>query len=115
MPPPLRTKSAPPVPEAARPLVSLQAVPTLLNGLAVAVFFVSCMLLPLVGRAAALTAWYRSNVLVYAGILSSGLVVSLAALLAAKKAGRAPGRIPFLMAGLFVVMLALLALGRFKA
>ncbi|MFO1529006.1 MAG: hypothetical protein U1F77_04520 [Kiritimatiellia bacterium] len=66
-----------------------------MNGLAVAVFFVSCMLLPLVGRAAALTAWYRSNVLVYAGILSSGLVVSLTALLAAKSGpGARPDSVP---------------------
>lgn len=112
---PLRTKPSPASMPESRPFLEPGIIQPILNGLSVALFFVSCLLLPLVGRAAALTAWYRSNVLIYAGILMGGLAVSLAALFAAKKSQPSPVRLPRWMVGVFVVMLVLLAMGRFKA
>ena len=109
-----RSRAVPPDLNSA-PLFTGADVRRLLNGLSLGAFFVACMTVPLVGRAAAATAWYGSNALVYGGILLAGLAASAGSVLAARRTGAAPGRLPWLMAGVFALMLVLLLTGRFKA
>ncbi len=109
-----RSRAVPPDLKSA-PLLTGADVCRLCNGLSVGAFFVACMMVPLVGRAAAATSWYGSNALVYGGILLAGLAASAGSLLAARRSGAAPGRLPWVMTAVFVVMLLLLATGRFKA
>ncbi len=109
-----RSRAVPPDLNSA-PLFTGADLCRLLNGLSLGAFFVACMMVPLVGRAAAATAWYGSNALVYGGILLAGLAASAGSVLAARRTGAAPGRLPWVMASVFVVMLLLLATGCFKA
>ncbi len=109
-----RSRAVPPDLKSA-PVLDGATICRLLNGLSLGAFFLSCMLVPLVGRAAAATAWYGSNALLYGGILLAGMAASAGSVLAARRTGGTPGRLPWIMVGVFAAMLLLLLTGRFKA
>ena len=95
-------------------MFSAQMRRNIVKGASIGALFVACMMLPLVGRAAAITSWYHKNVLLFAGILVAGLAASAGTLWLARKDAVPPGRLPYVMNGIFVVLLLLLVMGRFK-